>query len=152
MPPFILALASANILCCSATASSSVISAPLLHFPPLKESCCRTFQKYTISAGPFGALKQPMSLSYAFKNELALLNLLNRINIGGRSMVHNFTWPLCYMTNRMAEHDKPSFPGWMNIYKNFQYFSSCLKFQGFFFNRTIHFSRYTARPGTKLIT
>lgn len=38
LAPFILALASANILCCSANASSSVISAPL-HFPHLGESC-----------------------------------------------------------------------------------------------------------------
>lgn len=37
-PLFILARASANILCCSANASSSVISIPL-NLPPLGESC-----------------------------------------------------------------------------------------------------------------
>lgn len=37
--PFILARASANIRCCSANASSSVISAAAVHFPPFGESC-----------------------------------------------------------------------------------------------------------------
>lgn len=42
--PFILARASANILCCSANASSSVISTPL-HLTPLGESCWGQFHK-----------------------------------------------------------------------------------------------------------